>query len=176
MKLSKIKFGEEYMSKVKSVLKFVFFTIPWILTFIFILLYIDSNNEVDHLEDKYEDALSESDSSKKSLIVKINHLEHKLLKPVALSMRDIEEMKNKGLTNPLQDLRDDLKKHDELIPYGGVLGGKMGFYFDKNIWILKNKWVLAYFEDGHICGYVILKYDVNKEGNISWKVIDHHRC
>jgi len=52
----------------------------------------------------------------------------------------------------------------------------MGFYFDKNIWILTNKWVLAYFEDGHICGYVILEYDVNKEGNISWKVIDHHRC
>ena len=106
------------MSKVKSILKIAFFTIPWILTFIFILLYIDSNNEVDQPRRKYREALSESDSSKKSLMVKINHLEQRLLRPIALSMRDIKEMKKKGLTNPLQDLRDDLKKHDELIPYG----------------------------------------------------------
>jgi hypothetical protein len=164
------------MSKAINVLKLVFFIIPWIIAFIFVTLYIDSNSEIYDTKDNYKDALNECESIKKRLVVKINLLEHKLLMPVALSNRDVEEMKKKGLNNPPQDLRDDLKKHDELIPYDGVLGGKMSFLDDKDIWILTEKWILAYFEDGHICGYMILKYDVTKEGKINWQVLDHHKC
>lgn len=72
-----------------------------------------------------------------------------------------------------KDIILDLKQHNNLIPYEGVLGGKMGFYDDKKIFILSDKWVLAWFDDGHIAGYMLLKYQLNKNG-ISWKAIDSY--
>lgn len=72
-----------------------------------------------------------------------------------------------------QDIINDLMKHDELIPYEGVLGGKMNFYSEKDIFVLSDKWVLAYFEDGHIGGNMLLEYSI-KDDKISWKVIDSY--
>jgi hypothetical protein len=79
-------------------------------------------------------------------------------------------MKKKGLSDPIQDIISDLMKHNELIPYKGVLGGTMRFY-EKEIRILTNKWVLAYFEDGHIGGYLLLEYKISDSGKIDWKRI-----
>jgi hypothetical protein len=59
-----------------------------------------------------------------------------------------------------------------MIPFKGVLGGKMAFLKEK-IFIISDRWVLAYFEDGHINGNMLLSYSV-KNGNISWKVIDSY--
>mgnify|MGYP000976640784 CR=1 FL=1 len=72
-----------------------------------------------------------------------------------------------------QEIIDDLTKHSELIPYKGVLGGKMDFYNKENIFVISDKWVLAYFEDGHIGGNMLLGYSVENE-NIFWKVIDSY--
>jgi hypothetical protein len=84
---------------------------------------------------------------------------------------DINEMRERGLRNPVQDIISDLQEHRDLIPYKGVLGGEMGF-FDKNkIWVLTNKWVLAYFEDGHIGGYLLLEFLVHDNGRITWNRI-----
>jgi hypothetical protein len=84
---------------------------------------------------------------------------------------DINEMKKSGLRNPVQDIISDLQKHRELIPYKGILGGEMGFYYKNEIRVLTNKWVLAYFEDGHYGGYLLLEYLVNSNGKITWKRI-----
>lgn len=79
----------------------------------------------------------------------------------------------KGFNGQLKDIVSDLKTHSELIPYKGVLGGTMGFYGDNDIHVLTNSWVLAYFSDGHIGGYMLLRYGINN-GSISWEVIDSY--
>lgn len=85
----------------------------------------------------------------------------------------ILELQPKGFTGQLKDIVADLKTHSELIPYKGILGGTMGFYGDNDIHVLTNRWVFAYFQDGHISGYMLLRYDINN-GIISWKVIDSY--
>jgi len=85
----------------------------------------------------------------------------------------IEGLKRQGFDGNVQDIINDLVKHNELIPYKGVLGGKMGFYFEDKIYVLSDKWVFAYFEDGHISGYMLLNYSIDNN-NISWKAIDSY--
>jgi len=83
------------------------------------------------------------------------------------------KLQAKGYTGQLKDIVADLKMHSELIPYEGILGGTMGFYHNEDIHVLTDRWVFAYFDDGHISGYMLLSYDINN-GTISWKVIDSH--
>ena len=71
-----------------------------------------------------------------------------------------------------KQLINDLMKYPELIPYKGVLGGKMGFYQENNIKVLNDRWVFAEFEDGHIGGAMLLEYKVSKDGTITWKVLE----
>ena len=68
----------------------------------------------------------------------------------------------------------DIMRHNELIPHKGVVGGKMGFYDAKEIYILSNKWVFASFDDGHLSGKMLLEYNVSDKGTISWKVISSY--
>jgi len=85
----------------------------------------------------------------------------------------ISDLKRQGFDGSVQDIVNDLIKHNELIPYDGVLGGKMGFHSKDNVYVLSDKWVYAYFDDGHINGYLLLSYSVNN-GVVSWKVIDSY--
>lgn len=77
-------------------------------------------------------------------------------------------------TKPIAMTKDmiltDLLKHPELIPYEPVLGGKMAFYKEESQ-VLSDKWVFAYFEDGHIFGHMLLAYTVDN-GVIKWDVLD----
>jgi hypothetical protein len=84
---------------------------------------------------------------------------------------DIQAMKRKGMADPARQIIADLKQHRELIPYKGILGGTMNFYDDSKIWVLTKKWVLAYFEDGHVAGYLLLEYEVTQGGKIAWKTV-----
>lgn len=57
-------------------------------------------------------------------------------------------------------------------PEKGILGGTMQWMpstFEK----ISDHWVYARFEDGHISGHAILKYQM-VEDHIYWKVIDYH--
>lgn len=85
---------------------------------------------------------------------------------------EIEELKKKGLKDPVKDLKTDLLNHKEIIPHKGVLGGTMGFMTEEHIHVISSKWVAAYFEDGHINGIMLLKYNILKDGKIRWTVMD----
>lgn len=76
-----------------------------------------------------------------------------------------------GMILDPQKIAADLAAHPELIPFPGVLGGTMGFYDPGQIYVLTNQWVVAGFEDGHVGGYIFLKYE-QKAGKIIWKVLD----
>jgi hypothetical protein len=80
----------------------------------------------------------------------------------------IETLRSRGLADPVADLRADLAKHPELIPFPGVEGGTMGFYDPGGIQVLDERWVYARFEDGHIGGTLLLEYAVDG-GRIHWK-------
>ena len=88
-----------------------------------------------------------------------------------LSVWQIQRLKKKGLKDPVKDIVADLMKHNELIPYEGVLGGTMGFRSESDIHVLTPKWVLASFDDGHILGHMLLEYKVSNDGKIFWKVV-----
>lgn len=83
---------------------------------------------------------------------------------------DIRSLRRMGLQDPVNDLRQDLLAHPELIPFDGVLGGKMGFMEDRIV-LLSRRWVFAGFEDGHIVGCCLLSYEVTPDAGISWKVL-----
>ena len=82
----------------------------------------------------------------------------------------VSELQRKGLKGDPQAITADLLKHPELIPYEGILGGTMFF---AKLELLTDQWVLAYFEDGHINGYMLLKYELSN-GNIRWEVLDSY--
>lgn len=71
------------------------------------------------------------------------------------------------------ELLSDLENNYELIPFEAILGGKMQ-YLPSESSVISSKWVLGYFEDGHIFGYSLLQYNIEDKNNIKWKVIDSY--
>ena len=130
---------------------------------------LEVNNK--ELVEKLEQADKDSTERKTDLKDTANLGENKPASTIELHSWDIEQMKRKGLNDPVKDIISDLRQHRELIPYKGSMGGTMNFYSDSQIWILTKKWVLAYFEDGHNGGYLLLEYEVTKDGKIKWKTV-----
>ncbi|OHB78480.1 MAG: hypothetical protein A2Z25_23905 [Planctomycetes bacterium RBG_16_55_9] len=97
--------------------------------------------------------------------------EDKLNRPIEVFSWDIAAMKRAGLKDPLTDIISDLKRRRDLIPYEGTMGGTMNFYGRSKMWILTSKWAIAYFEDGHNGGYLLLEYEIAKGGRIRWKTL-----
>jgi hypothetical protein len=87
-----------------------------------------------------------------------------------LSESDIDFFRRRGLSHPVEDIKADLTRNSKLIPVKGSLGGAMQFYKER-IHVLNRRWVLAYFEDGHSAGEMLLEYQVGTNGTISWKVL-----
>lgn len=89
-----------------------------------------------------------------------------------LSESDIQRLKRQGLRNPETDLLNDLsRKQSKLISAEGTMGGTMTIRDSR---ILNDRYAMAYYEDGHNGGYMLLKYTVNN-GNINWAVVDNSR-
>lgn len=82
-------------------------------------------------------------------------------------IRNLKEKLNIG--DPVKYIKKELEKRKDLIPIEGVLGGTMHF---SKIALLNGKWIYAFFEDGHIGGYLLIKYSVKENRNIKWEVMD----
>jgi len=67
-------------------------------------------------------------------------------------------------------IENSLQERVELIPAKAVLGGTM--YFTKTQ-VIGNKWIVAEFEDGHILGMALYKYEIN-DSKIAFKLIDSY--
>lgn len=159
-----------------------FFQYGFILLSAALVVLLISNfknkHEIERLEinnrelvEKLGQAKKGSTERKTELKDTANLGENKLANLIELHSWDIEQMKRKGLKDPVKDIISDLRQHRELIPYKGSMGGIMKFYSESQIWILTKKWVLAYFEDGHNGGYLLLEYEVTKDGKIKWKTV-----
>ena len=55
-----------------------------------------------------------------------------------------------------------------LVPYDGM-AGNMRIDYAK---VLNNRWIIAHFTDGTYKGEMIIRYDVNKDNTIDFKVLD----
>ena len=123
------------------------------------------------LNEKIAELTKENDGLKASLP---DVIRTQFLHQPKLSSPEIQYLKKKGLKNPVNDIITDLMKHNELIPYQGVLGGKMGFHSDKDIYVVSTKLVRASFDDGHTGGWMLLEYQVTDRNKISWKVLESY--
>jgi hypothetical protein len=89
-----------------------------------------------------------------------------------LSTAELGRLKNKGLKNPEADLKADLTTNQEsILLQKGSLGNKMTI---RDVQILNERYALAYFEDGHDGGYMVLRYEVQPTGRLSWVVLDRY--
>ena len=90
-----------------------------------------------------------------------------------LSETEISRLKAKGLTNPEADLKANLTENQQnVLQQKGTLGGTMAI---RDIQILNERYALAYFEDGHQGGYMVLRYEVQPAGRIAWGVVDSYK-
>ncbi len=88
-----------------------------------------------------------------------------------LQENDRQFLIERGLKDPLHDLVQDLMKHNDLIPCGGAVGGKPGFYDPDRIFVLSKDHVIADYDDGHVEGTIELTFIISN-GAISWKVVN----
>ncbi|WP_089318905.1 hypothetical protein [Pontibacter ummariensis] len=168
-------------------------SLPWIVAALFLLLAlyfywqkVEAENRLVLLEQDVVEAgreLAQEEAPEDSLVAAEPSPEDEgeLVPPGGaafvdelgtLSESDIQRLERKGLENPEVGLKNDLnQKQSKLIPTDGVLGGTMRIRDSR---ILNDRYALAYYEDGHIAGYMLLKYEVNN-GNINWTVLDNTR-
>jgi hypothetical protein len=143
----------------------------------------DLNNKYEGLNTELNKKLKAKDAAIKELTSNIEELnsiiksKNEIIEKLPkLDEPMLQQLKEKGIDDPIK-LKEDLMKHPELIPYKGSLGGRMSFFSNKDIFVLSDRWVLAYFEDGHTYGYMLLSYEItNNDDNlkIKWKVIDSY--
>jgi hypothetical protein len=92
------------------------------------------------------------------------------LSTYTLTSADISRLKAAGLTDPAGEILYDLTNHNDLIPAEASLGGTMLFFPTESHFVGPNQ-VLAYFEDGHTAGRLLLSFEV-ADGEIHWTVIE----
>lgn len=107
------------------------------------------------------------------------HAERMSLQPpyqrVLIHDLELARLKKLGLDDPVAALKADLSTHGDLIPFEGIVGGKMNFYNREGMILLPGGYVYAPAEDGHYLVHAILSYDVERGGTIRWKLLDAHK-
>jgi hypothetical protein len=163
--------------------------LPWLLAAIFLFMAIYfywqkseaesrqaiADRQVEKIDSELEQEQAETDSLE-GMVLPPDTME--MLPPGgaafvdelgSLSESDIQKLQRKGLKSPEPDLMNDLnRKQSQLLTEKGTMGGTMTIRDSR---ILNDRYALAYYEDGHNGGYMLLKYTVTN-GTINWTVVD----
>jgi hypothetical protein len=166
--------------------------LPWILAAVFLFLALYFYWQKSEAESRLaiaDNEVAEIDQELEEQAEAVDSLEDMVLPPDtmnlippggaafvdelgSLSESDIQRLRRKGLQNPETDLMNDLSRNQsKLIPAEGTMGGTMAIRDSR---ILNDRYALAYYEDGHNGGYMLLKYTVSN-GNINWSVVDNSK-
>lgn len=81
---------------------------------------------------------------------------------------DGRRFRQMGITDPEEYIRRALRERTELIPLDPVLGGTMRFV---QIQVLGSRWVIAQYEDGHIAGRSIYRYELGPDGKLEFELL-----
>ncbi len=88
-----------------------------------------------------------------------------------LPVPDWEKMKSGSLPDPRSHTLESLLVREDLIPWKGIHGGTMKIYDPSLVWFIGPRWCLAWVEDGHIGGYMLLRFDPGTE-KPQWRLLD----
>ena len=94
------------------------------------------------------------------------------LQDAAVPGPDWSERASISTGDPREEALEDLLSRKDLLPWEGVVGGTMRIPGKSDIWFLGPSWCMAYIEDGHIGGYMLLSYEITGPGRIRWKLLD----
>jgi hypothetical protein len=94
---------------------------------------------------------------------------------VLLHDLELAQLKKLGLEDPVSAIKADLTTQGELLPFQGVLGGKMAFYDKAGMVLLPGGYVYAPGDDGHYLVHALFRYGVEPGGKIHWKLLDAHK-
>ncbi|NDK56203.1 hypothetical protein [Pontibacter fetidus] len=166
--------------------------LPWILAAIFLfaaIYFYWQKNEAESRQAIADRQIEKIDKKLEQKDETVDSLEEMVLPPDTMEMvppggaafvdelgtlseSDVQKLQRKGLKSPETDLMNDLnRKQSQLIPAKGTMGGTMVIRDSR---ILNDRYALAYYEDGHNGGYMLLKYTVNN-GTINWTVVDNSK-
>lgn len=124
------------------------------------------NNQTELLLAKVDSLKIENDSLTKLLTEE---------KPVSQSNYwynaeyDGRKLIKSGIENPAEFIENKLRERPELIPLKPVLGGTIHF---TNMQLLGREWIIAEYEDGHIQGRAIYKYELNDQGELEFELLN----
>ncbi|MFP4481386.1 MAG: hypothetical protein ACLFN0_01170 [Thermovirgaceae bacterium] len=76
-----------------------------------------------------------------------------------------------SISDPRNHVLEDLLSQRDLLPWEGVLGGTMKIHRERDVWFFGPSWCMAYVEDGHIGGYILLSYEIEETG-IKWELLE----
>jgi uncharacterized coiled-coil protein SlyX len=168
-----------FIHKKFSVKGYVIISVVLMITslFIFTMYNVNSGNKLKNREKILIEKITDLEKKYRFSQATIDHLNRKVaeVEQVLHSIPPPPDLNIERINDPINYLKKDLIKRNDLIPYTGVLGGAMGFYDENSIHVLNYKWIYAYFEDGHIGGEILLEYNILEDGRINWKVIDAFR-
>jgi hypothetical protein len=88
-----------------------------------------------------------------------------------ISLSGLISLRRHGFEDPAEHIISDLCKHPEIIPHEPILGSTSMHFWEKEAFVLSDRWVFAYFEDGHYGGYGIFEYRIDEDGAISWESV-----
>jgi len=97
--------------------------------------------------------------------------EAQMLLPYLVSHGDLKRLKENGLANPQEDIKNSLIENQSNLLTDSLLDGRQRIIKD-HILLLGGQRVLAYWEAGHSDGVILACYAISAEGEIKWKIID----
>lgn len=82
-----------------------------------------------------------------------------------------ERLRSESRPDPQSWLRQSIISREDLIPWKGIHGGTMKIYDPSMVWFLGPRWCIAWVEDGHIGGYMLLRFYPEEE-EPRWVILD----
>lgn len=92
--------------------------------------------------------------------------------PLGAPQPDWVRLKKEGRPDPRYWLVEDLLVREDLIPWEGIHGGAMKIYDPSLVWFAGPKWCIAWAEDGHIGGFMLLRFEEGDDGKPRWRLLD----
>ncbi|WP_194850967.1 hypothetical protein [Nonlabens antarcticus] len=80
-----------------------------------------------------------------------------------------KQFEKHNIDSPEEFIEKTLRSRPELIPLEAVLGGKMHFV---RVQLLGAEWLIADYEDGHILGRSLYKYQLSDSGELEFELIE----
>lgn len=133
-----------------------------LLGFLIVLISCGRSSEEKLLSEKVDSLKTEIVALQKANDTLSDHLMKK-----AFVTRNYPEYFD-SIAEPEKFVLDRLQEHPELIPKEAVLGGTMRF---TSIYFINDELIVAEYEDGHVMGKSIFRYQPDRKGNLEFEMI-----